>query len=46
MEKEQIIEARVNGMVKGIEIGSNTIDYDLHKTHEQYYTETYENKKQ
>jgi hypothetical protein len=45
MEKEQIIEARVNGMVKGIEIGSNTIDYDLHKTHEQYYTETYENKK-
>jgi hypothetical protein len=41
LEKQQIIDARVNGMCNGIDIGSNTIDYDLTSTHEQYYNETF-----
>lgn len=39
--KQQIIDARVNGMIKGIEIGGTPINYNLHETHEQYFNETF-----
>lgn len=41
MHKQEVIDARVNGMVEGIGIGGNPINYNLHETHEQYYNETY-----
>lgn len=39
--KQQIIDARVDGMAKGIEIGDNPINYRLHETHEQYFNKTF-----
>lgn len=41
LEKQQIIDARVDGMAKGIEIGDNPINYRLHETHEQYFNKTF-----
>jgi hypothetical protein len=41
MEKQQIIDARVNGVAEGIDIGSNPITEDISKNHEIYYNETY-----
>lgn len=44
MEKQQIIDARVNGVAEGIDIGSNPITEDISKNHEFYYNETFKNK--
>lgn len=41
MEKEQIIDARVNGFAEGIDIGGNPITKDISKNHEIYYNETF-----
>ena len=41
MEKQQIIDARVNGVVEGIDIGSNHITENISKNHEIYYNETF-----
>jgi len=43
MEKQHIIDARVNGVAEGIEISDKTITEDISKNHEQYYNETYKN---
>jgi hypothetical protein len=39
--KQQIIDARVNGVAEGIDIGSNAITDDISKNHEIYYNEKY-----
>jgi hypothetical protein len=48
MEKEQIIDARVNGVCEGIDIGARPIGKpiteDISKNHEIYYNETFKNK--
>ena len=41
MEKQQIIDARVNGVAEGIDIGGNPITEDISKNHEIYYNETF-----
>jgi hypothetical protein len=41
MEKQQIIDARVNGVAEGIDIGSNPITEDISKNHEIYYNQTF-----
>lgn len=41
LEKQQIIEARVNGVCEGIDIGGNPITEDISKNHEIYYNETF-----
>jgi hypothetical protein len=41
LEKQQIIDARVNGMCNGIDIGDKFTNKDLTSTHEQYYNETF-----
>lgn len=41
MEKQQIIDARVNGVCEGIDIGGNPITEDISKNHEIYYNETF-----
>lgn len=41
MEKQQIINARVNGVAEGIDIGGNPITEDISKNHEIYYNETF-----
>ena len=41
MEKQQIIDARVNGVAEGIEISDKTITEDISKNHEIYYNETF-----
>lgn len=43
IEKQQIIDARVNGVCEGIDIGGNPVTEDISKNHEIYYNETYEN---
>jgi hypothetical protein len=45
MEKQQIIDARVNGVAEGIDIGSNPITEDISKNHEIYYNETFKKNK-
>lgn len=42
-EKQQIIDARVNGVAEGIDIGGNPITENISNNHEKYYTETYGN---
>jgi hypothetical protein len=48
MEKQQIIDARVNGVCEGIDIGARpigeTITEDISKNHEIYYNEIFKNK--
>ncbi len=44
MFKQHIIDARVNGVAEGIDIGSNPITEDISKNHEFYYNETFKNK--
>jgi hypothetical protein len=48
MEKQQIIDARVNGVCEGIDIGARPvgkpITEDISKNHEIYYNETFKNK--
>jgi hypothetical protein len=44
MEKQQIIDARVNGVAEGIEISDKTITKDISKNHEIYYNETFKKK--
>lgn len=45
MEKQQIIDARVNGVAEGIDIGARPIGKpiteDISKNHEIYYNETF-----
>ena len=41
LEKQQIIDARVNGVCEGIDIGGNPITEDISKNHEIYYKETF-----
>ena len=41
MEKQQIIDARVNGVAEGIDIGGNPITENISKNHEIYYKETF-----
>jgi hypothetical protein len=41
IEKQQIIDARVNGVAEGIEISDKTITEDISKNHEIYYNETF-----
>ena len=41
LEKQQIIDARVDGVCEGIDIGSNPITEDISKNHEIYYNETF-----
>lgn len=41
LEKQQIIDAIVNGVCEGIDIGGNTITEDISKNHEIYYDETF-----
>lgn len=41
MEKQQIINARVNGMCAGIDVGDNPIVENLMESHEKYYKETF-----
>lgn len=41
LEKQQIIDARVNGVCEGIDIGGNPITEDISKNHEIYYNETF-----
>lgn len=41
MEKQQIINARVNGVAEGIDIGNNPITEDISKNHEIYYNQTF-----
>jgi hypothetical protein len=41
MEKQQIVDARVNGVLEGIEIGDKPITEDISKNHEIYYNETF-----
>ena len=41
LEKQQIIDARVNGVAEGIDIGGNPITEDINKNHEIYYNETF-----
>lgn len=41
MEKQQIIDARVNGVAEGIDICDNFITEDISKNHEKYYNETF-----
>jgi hypothetical protein len=40
MEKEQIVEARENGLINGVR-STNNFYYNSLKTSEQYYNETY-----
>jgi hypothetical protein len=44
MEKQQIIDARVNGFAEGIDICGNPLTEDISKNHEIYYNETFKNK--
>lgn len=48
LEKQQIIDARVNGVCEGIDIGARPIGQpiteDISKNHEIYYNETFKNK--
>ncbi len=44
LEKQQIIDARVNGVAEGIDIGSNPVTEDISNNHEIYYNETFKNK--
>jgi hypothetical protein len=48
MEKQQIIDARVNGVCEGIDIGARpigeTITEDISKNHEIYYNEQFKKK--
>lgn len=44
IEKQQIIDARVNGVAEGIDIGDKPITEDISKNHEIYYNETFKNK--
>ena len=48
MEKQQVIDARVNGVCEGIDIGARpigkTITEDISKNHEIYYNEIFKNK--
>lgn len=39
--EQQIIDARIDGMIKGIEICGNPINYNLHETHEQYFNDKF-----
>lgn len=41
LEKQQIIDARVNGVCEGIDIGGNPVTEDISKNHEIYYNETF-----
>ena len=41
IHKQEIIDARVNGVCEGIDIGYKPITEDISKNHEQYYNETY-----
>ena len=45
LEKQQIIDARVNGVCEGIDIGARPIGQpiteDISKNHEIYYNETF-----
>jgi hypothetical protein len=41
LEKQHIIDARVNGVAEGIEISDKTITEDISKNHEIYYNETF-----
>lgn len=41
MEKQQIIDARVNGVCEGIDIGASVIKEDISKSHDVYYNETF-----
>lgn len=41
LEKQQIIDARVNGVCEGIDIGDKPITEDISKNHEIYYNETF-----
>lgn len=41
MEKQQIIDARVNGVAEGIDVGASVIKEDISKSHEIYYNETF-----
>ena len=41
LEKQQIIDARVNGVAEGIDIGGKPITEDISKNHEIYYNETF-----
>ena len=45
LEKKQIIDARVNGVCEGIDIGARPIGQpiteDISKNHEIYYNETF-----
>ena len=43
MEKQQIIDARVNGVAEGIDVGASVIKEDISKSHEIYYNETFNN---
>ena len=44
-EKQQIIDARVNGVAEGIDIGNNPITEDISKNHEIYYNQTFKTNK-
>ncbi len=44
IEKQQIIDSRVNGVAEGIDIGSNPVTEDISKNHEIYYNETFKKK--
>lgn len=41
MEKQQIIDARVDGVFEGIDIGGNSVTEDISKNHEIYYNEIF-----
>lgn len=44
MEKEQIIDARVNGVIRGIDICDFPTKESLHEEHLKYYNETFKSK--
>jgi hypothetical protein len=41
MEKQQIIDARVNGVIRGIDICDFPTKESLHEEHLKYYNETF-----
>ena len=43
MEKQQITEARVNGVIRGIDICDFPTKESLHEEHLKYYNETFNN---
>ena len=44
MEKQQIIDARVNGVIRGIDICDFPTKESLHEEHLKYYNETFKSK--